>query len=266
MKIYLSADIEGVVGICNWDEATRWKPDYPPFCEEMLKEVQAACEGANIAGAKEIWIKDAHGVGRNLNLNTLPMNTKLIRSFSGHPFSMMQELDNSFDAVLMIGYHSYAGSDQNPLSHTLETELSYIKINDEYASEFLINAYTASYVGVPVVFVSGDIGVCEHVNKINKNIETVGVNRGIGNSVISIHPQLAYDHIKSLVECSLKNDMSQCVIPLPDFFKIEISFLNHTKAYKGSFYPGIKKISSTNLIFKTSNYFDVLRMLSFVVY
>lgn len=94
----------------NWDEATRWKPDYPPFLEEMMREVQSACEGANNAGAKEIWIKDAHGIGRNLSFNGLPVNTKLIRSFSGHPFCMMQELDSTFDAVLMIGYHSFAGS------------------------------------------------------------------------------------------------------------------------------------------------------------
>lgn len=117
----------------------------------MMREVQSACEGANNTGTKEIWIKDAHGIGRNLNFNGLPINTKLIRSFSGHLFCMMQELDNTFNAVLMIGYHSFAGSDGNPLSHTLKDTVAYIKINGELASEFLINTYTASYVNVPVV-------------------------------------------------------------------------------------------------------------------
>jgi D-amino peptidase len=54
MKIYISADIEGIAGISHWDEATRWKPDYPPFNEELMNEIKAACEGANQAGAKEI--------------------------------------------------------------------------------------------------------------------------------------------------------------------------------------------------------------------
>ncbi|OGO77089.1 MAG: amino acid amidase [Clostridiales bacterium GWB2_37_7] len=265
MKIYISADIEGIAGIVNWDEATRWKPDYPPFSEEMIKEVQAACEGANSAGAKEIWIKDAHGVGRNLNFSGLPTNTKLIRSFSGHPFCMMQELDSTFDAALMIGYHSYAGSDGNPLSHTLETELSYMKINDELASEFLINAYTASYIGVPVVFVSGDAGLCDHVRQINVNVNTIGLNKGIGDSVVSIHPQLAFDSIKEAVKASLKGELNKCIIPLPKWFKVELSYVNHTKAYKASFYPNMKKISATNVLFETDDYFEVLRMLSFVV-
>jgi D-amino peptidase len=178
---------------------------------------------------------------------------------------MMDGLDNTFDAVLMIGYHSYGSSDQNPLSHTLEDNLSYIKINGEYASEFLINAYTAALVNVPVVFVSGDIGICENINKINSNIKTVGLNKGIGGSVISIHPKLAFDQIRQGVEDILKSNFSSCKIQLPKQFEVEISFLNHTEAYKRAFYPGIKKNSSTNLFFKTDDYFEVLRMFSFVI-
>lgn len=265
MKIYISADIEGISGIVNWDEATRWKPDYPPFSAQMTKEVQAACEGSNNAGATEIWVKDAHGVGRNLDISQFPINTKLIRSFSGHPFCMMQELDDSFDAVMMIGYHSYAGSDGNPLAHTLETELAYLKINDEFASEFLINAYTASLVGVPVAFVSGDVGICEHVNQINSNIKTIGLNKGVGDSVISIHPQLAFNQIKDAVETCLKGDLKGCIIPLPESFKVELSFVNHSKAYKASFYPNMKKLSATTVLFETDDYFEVLRMLNFVL-
>ena len=265
MKVYISADIEGIIGIAHWNEATRTKPDYPPFSEEMLNEVRAACEGANQAGAEEIWVKDAHGSGRNLNFTNLPSNVKMIRSFNGHPYCMMQEIDDSFDAAIMIGYHSFGGSDENPLSHTIHTNLSFIKINGEYASEFLINAYTAALVKVPVVFVSGDIGLCEHVSKINANIKTVGTKRGIGKSVISIHPKQAFDKIKEGVENSLKGAVNNCRLQLPKNFKVEISFLNHVDAYKGSFYPGVTKISPTNLVYESGDYFEVLRMLTFVL-
>ncbi|MBU1290558.1 M55 family metallopeptidase, partial [bacterium] len=44
-----------------------------------------------------------------------------------------------------------------------------------------------------------------------------------------------------------------------------LSFKNHTKAFKASFYPGMEQISSTNVVFETDNYFEVLRMLLFVV-
>ncbi len=265
MKIYLSVDIEGITGIANWDEATRWKPDFPPFKEEMMNEVRAACEGANNKGAMEIWIKDAHGVGRNLDFKNLPLNTTLIRSFSGHPFLMMQEINESFDAVLMIGYHSYASSGDNPLAHTLETDIAYIKINGEYASEFLINSYTASLVGVPVVFVSGDEGLCSHVKSINRSIGTVSIGSGVGSSVIGLHPEVVYKKIKSGVEVALSKDLKACKIALPKNFLIELSYIDHAKAYKASFYPRMKQISANCLTFETNDYFEVLRMLAFVL-
>jgi D-amino peptidase len=164
MKIYISADIEGVTGICHWDETKLNKPDNNMFRKQMLNEVRAACDGATLAGAKEIWIKDAHREGRNLEPSILPENIRYIRGWSNHPFGMMQEIDDSFDAAIMIGYHAFFRSPFNPLSHTLhEEKISSIMINNTEASEFLVNILTAAYVNVPVVFVSGDYGVCEQV-------------------------------------------------------------------------------------------------------
>ena len=43
----------------------------------MSKEVAAACEGANLAGAKEIFVKDAHYSARNIIPSFLPKNVLL---------------------------------------------------------------------------------------------------------------------------------------------------------------------------------------------
>jgi len=232
----------------------------------MTDEVKAACEGAIKAGAKEIWIKDAHDTGRNIMAADLPQSIRLVRGWSEHPYLMVQELDESFDALLMIGYHSFGSSSSNPLSHTLSSStLNYIKLNGEYASEFLIHGYAAATMGVPVVFISGDEGICKEANKVNKNIKTVVVNKGVGNSVISIHPKLAVEKIKEGVESVLKGDVDKCKIKLPERFEVELSFRNHGRAYKASFYPGIKQVSSTGLVFETDNYFEVLRMLLFAI-
>ncbi|MBY9021720.1 MAG: M55 family metallopeptidase, partial [Candidatus Lokiarchaeota archaeon] len=52
MKIYISADIEGISGIAHWDETEKSKSDYQKFATQMTNEVRAACEGAIKAGAK----------------------------------------------------------------------------------------------------------------------------------------------------------------------------------------------------------------------
>jgi D-amino peptidase len=61
MRIFISADIEGVTGVTNWNETEKPHADYPEFREQMTAEVAAACEGALNAGATEIVVKDAHG-------------------------------------------------------------------------------------------------------------------------------------------------------------------------------------------------------------
>ena len=98
MKVYISADMEGVTGVTHWDDVDHSKSVYSRFQKQMSLEVSSACKGALDAGANEIWIKDAHDTGRNILAEILPKGMKLIRGWSGHPYSMVQELDDSFDA------------------------------------------------------------------------------------------------------------------------------------------------------------------------
>ena len=55
MKIYISADIEGITDVTHWDETNLDKPDSRAACEQMTAEVAAACEGAVKAGARRSW-------------------------------------------------------------------------------------------------------------------------------------------------------------------------------------------------------------------
>ncbi len=79
MKVYISVDMEGITGVTHWDEVEHKKPAaYIQFQERMTQEVLAACNGANDAGAKEIWVKDAHYSGRNILAERLPSNIRLV--------------------------------------------------------------------------------------------------------------------------------------------------------------------------------------------
>ena len=266
MKVFISADIEGITGACHWDEADKKSSDFDEFQEQMTAEVIAACEGALQAGATEIWVKDAHATARNLIAAKLPQEVRLIRGWSGHPFSMVQELDETFTAMLMIGYHSPAGSGANPLAHTISSgSVSHIKINDRYASEFLLHAYAAALVKVPVVFVSGDAGLCVEAESLLPNIKTVAVKKGMGNSTISIHPHLALEKIRDGVQEAMEGDVSRCHMDLPKHFSIEIKYKDHARAYQSSFYPGASLKEPHTILFTSDDYFDVLVLLSFVV-
>ena len=264
MKVYISADIEGITGVTSWSETEKNHSDFGAFAQQMTREVKAACEGSFDAGATEIYVKDAHDSARNIDINELPEYVKLQRGWSGDPMCMVSGLDSSFNVALFIGYHSRAGSSDSPLAHTLSTNIEYIKINGNYASEFLINAYAAALHGVPVAFVSGDQGLVKEVQEVNSYIATLSVKEGSGNSTISMHPQKAIREIKDIVSAILKSEYTLCKIDLPENFNVEIAYQKHQTAYRNSFYPGAHLIAPKVITYNTNDYFDVLRLFHFL--
>lgn len=266
MKIYISADIEGVTGVTHWDDAVKPQADYERYRKQMTLEVNAACEGANDAGANEIWIKDAHADGRNIDGSMLPENTKLIYGWSGHPLSMVQELDSSFDALLMIGYHSRAGSGGNPLSHTMSSsQIQSMKINNQFISEFHLFGYASMAMGVPVVLISGDKQICVDANSFTPGINTVNVKKGVGDSTVSIHPNKAINKIRKSTQKALSLDLSSYSTKVPDNFQLEIQYKHHKNAYKSSFFPGVDLVDPVTCSFQTGDYFELLRMVLFAI-
>ncbi|MBN2256993.1 MAG: M55 family metallopeptidase [Anaerolineaceae bacterium] len=264
MKIYISADIEGVTDVTHWDETNLDKPESKAACEQMTAEVAAVCEGALKAGAKDILVKDAHWLARNIDHHKLPREARLIRGWTEHPLSMLQELDKSFDAVMEVGYHARGGSGGSPLEHSNDPGYVHIRINDLYASEFLIFAYAAAWVGVPVPFVSGDQSLVDHVKSINPHITTVAVKQGIGEATLNLHPDVAIEHIRAEAEKSLQGDLKKCLVTLPEQFRVEIRFKNHTKAKHGGFYPGATQVDPFTVAYEAKDYFEVLRFFSFM--
>ena len=265
MKVFISADIEGVNNILTWDETEFNSPEYAYFRRQMTDEVIRACEGAKAAGATEIFIKDAHDYARNLIMSELPDYVKLHRGWQGCPGSMMAGLDKTFDAVIFIGYHSPSRSDGNPLSHTMNTRIQHVKINGKIASEFDINALYASYLGVPVAFLSGDKKLTELVHEVNDNIVTVVTKEGIHGAVVSQHPSVTNQLIEEKVKEALSKNLKNNIVTLPKHFDIEILYKKHTDAYSCSFYPGCKLLGSDKVLFSSNNYYEVLRAFKFIL-
>lgn len=265
MKVFISADIEGVNNIVSWDETELKSSEYQYFRRQMTDEVIMACEGAKAAGATEIFVKDAHDYARNLILKDLPEYVKLHRGWEGCPCSMMAGLDESFDAVIFIGYHSPASSDGNPLSHTMNLRNQYVKINGILTSEFYINALYASYLNVPVAFLSGDLKLTEIVHEANKFITTVATKEGSHGAVISKHPNVTNAQIKEGVKAALSTDLSKNIVELPNHFDVEIQYKKFNDAYNASFYPGCKLVSTDTVLFSADNYYEVVRALKFIL-
>jgi len=264
-KIFLSADIEGTCGIADWKETDLENPQGAYFRSQMTREVAAACEAALVAGADEVLVKDAHSTGRNIDPSALPEKVKILRSWTRDPQVMMAGLDPTFNGTLFTGYHSAAGSDGNPLAHTMNGSNVWVKINGVQASEFLINSYTSISLGVPVLFLSGDEALCSFAESLGWGMKTAPVSRGVGNASISVHPAVARRMIGEGVAAALANPPTIAAQYMPRRFDVEIRFKEHYLAYKGSFFPGAQKLGSHEVAYAASTWKEALVFLFFVL-
>lgn len=266
MKLFISSDIEGTCGICDWDETRIAHPDYyNRFADQMTREVSAACQAALGSGRiDEVLVKDAHGTARNIRFEGLPRGVKLFRGWERRPCGMMAGVEEC-DVAAMTGYHSFAFGEGNPLSHTNNLQNQWVKLNGQLASEFMINSYAAAYYGKPVIFVSGDEALCEHAASLIPAIETAPVLKGRGTGTVSIHPEEALELIREKMTKALSKDPAACLAVLPPYFTAEIQFRELGPAVKGAYYPGAVRVDAKTVRFESDDYFEVLRFFLFVL-
>jgi D-amino peptidase len=266
MRVYISADIEGISGMVSWDEADPEKTGYGEFRDRMTAQVVAACEGAIAAGAKDILVKDAHWHGRNIIADRLPRIARLSRGWSGHPLMMVEGVDGGFDALMMIGYHSRAGSGGTPQAHTMSSSrITLMEVGGIPVSEFHLHGWAAGLYGVPVTMVTGDVGLGGEVSAANKKIRIVAVHRGLGGSTVALHPAEAADRIRATAEESLGGDLAECLLPPPVNPELRITYREAAQAFKAGFYPGAEQTGDHTVEFRNEDYFETLRALGFLI-
>lgn len=245
MRVFISADIEGVAGVTAWSETRSGGKGYEWACRQMTAEVRAACEAAVSAGC-EVVVKDGHEDAMNIDPEALPRGVRLIRGWQTSPAAMMGGLDESFSAVLYIGYHAPEGTAGSPLAHTIEHSLfNWIRVNGVLASEFSMNALWAAGYGVPSVFLSGDGEICRSAQSFYPGIVTVAVKECVGDSACSIHPLDAQERIYDGVRAALNRKAP--VVPLESSYEMEISFKEHQKARAAGWYPGARQLDSNTV-------------------
>jgi D-amino peptidase len=265
MKVFISADIEGIATTTHWRETNTAEAAGALHAKQMTREVLAAVEGAFAGGATEVYIKDAHGSGLNIDPAQMPENVVLLRSWSGHPYCMVEGIDHTFDCAMFVGYHSGAGKPGNPLSHTLTGRPAWVKINGRYASEFMIYSWACALEGVPTVLLSGDAMLCEDEQELHPSLLTVPTKSGTGGLTRSYSPEVVVNRIRQTAEQAVRQDLAAAKTQLPDAFEVEIFFKEHGHAERVSYFPGVKREAANIVSFKTDCYFEVLRTLHWIL-
>lgn len=209
MKLYISADIEGVTGVVSWKQCGSPSSEHYDWAfarRMMTHDVNAAIRGARFAGATEIVVKDSHNVGRNLLIDELEPGVELISGTRACKDGMVEGIDGSFDAMFLVGYHGMAGTAEGVMEHTISGRIHRCWVNGREVGEQGFSAYTAGQYGVPLTLVTSDDKGCQEAADFVSGVQTAVVKFGMGRYFARLlHPSVTGPMIMEAASAAVRS-------------------------------------------------------------
>lgn len=183
MRIYISVDMEGISGVVLKEQVFKGTPEYAEARMLLVRDANAAVQGAIEGGATEVLVKDAHGSGFNFPIEELHPKAEYIMGRSIERFPSLEE----FDAMFLVGYHAMSGTPRAVRDHTMSSAAwQQFFLNGEEMGEVGIDAAHAGALGVPIALVTGDDKVCAEAQALLGPIPVAVVKRGLARHAARI--------------------------------------------------------------------------------
>jgi D-amino peptidase len=262
MRVYITVDMEGIAGVVHEDQTdptdSRHAAEYNRSCRLMTAEANAAVAGARDAGAKKVVVNDSHWLMRNLLADELDPAAELV---SGGPkrLSMVQGIEEGFDAAMFIGYHARAGTRDAIIDHTYTSRVYQARINGQPVGELALNAALAGAYRVPVALVSGDQATAtEARDLLGPTVETVIVKHAVGRfAARSLAPSVAREQIRTAAKESLQREHPLFTFPAP--IRLEVDFIVSQMADMAELVPGATRLEGRTVSYTSDDYLEVFR-------
>lgn len=261
LKVYISADMEGVDGVASLDEqADRHGREYEQYRRYLTLEVNAAIQGAFEAGATEVLVSDSHGDAINLNLDLLDERVRFV-SGSQRPLGMVQGIDSTFDALVLLGYHAGEGQADAIIPHVFGHD-QIEKLNGVEVGETGINSAIAGHFGVPVVFLSGDQTVTRQAREQLGPIEVAVVKEatGFGSATMKSLTE-ARQLIRAGVKRGVQRRSELHPYRVTEPVELQATFYNVGRVELLSFLPGVQRINGNTIRYTAADMVEVSKFL-----
>jgi D-amino peptidase len=266
LKVYISADMEGVGGVVSSDQLGPGSFEYERFRGFMTSEVLAAIEGARAAGATEFLVSDSHGNGENLLIEKFPKDVQIVRSWP-RPLGMMQGVDDTYGAVLFVGYHSSTTNPQGVRAHTMSSaNLADLRLNGVSVPEAGLNAAIAGHFGVPVAMISGDDAIVNEAQTLLGPIEGAVVKWAYGfHSARTLTPEASCDRIREAARKGVArvHGLKPWKVAAP--VTVEMRFKNYRPAEVLAYLPIVERTDAHTVRYTAKDMLDAMRFLEFAL-
>lgn len=265
LKIYISADMEGIAGVVTNEQLGPQGFEYQRFREFMTQEVNAAIEGALSGGANQIVVSDSHGNGQNLLIEKFPANVLVVRAWP-RPLGMMQGIDSSFAGAIFIGYHAGTTNPEGVRAHTLSSaRLTDVKLNGQSVSEAGLNAAIAGHFNVPVIMVSGDDVVVKETKALLPDIEGATVKWALGfHSAMTVTPGSSSVLIRDAARKAVQRIRTFKPYKLTTPIKLDVTFKNYRPSELLSYLSIVERPDAHSIRFVGKDIVEVSKFLTFI--
>jgi D-amino peptidase len=267
LKIFVSADMEGIWGVVHADQTSPSSPEYGPARKWMVEDVNAVITGLFDAGAAEVVVNDSHGTMRNIVADQLNPKASLI-SGTPKPLSMMQGIDATYDAAALVGYHSRAGTAPAILDHTISGgTIRSIRINGQELPELGINAAIAGYYKVPVILLTGDTETCSQAKAIlGDGLVTAAVKEATGRLAARMFPaEQARQRLREAAREAIAKRGAVQPFRINAPYTFDVEFHNSGQAEMPLMMPGVKRTGARSVSFTATDYIEGFKQLRAII-
>jgi D-amino peptidase len=174
---------------------------------------------------------------------------------------MSEGLNGGYGGAFFTGYHARVGDANGVLAHTYTADVLYnVRINGIACSEALLNAAMAGYHGIPLLLVSGDRVVVDHVKEHMPWAKGVVVKDGIGHySASSMTPAAAQDALRSAAAEAIREAGNAKPFTFDPPITMELDTTRVEQADFIELMPGFQRTGGRTLRFVHDDYQMVFR-------
>jgi len=268
MKAFISVDLEGMPYIVIPGHLNLKGTLYDEARKIATKVTKIVAEELNKNGFDEIIIADSHGPMINLLVEDLPEYVEIIRGYP-RPVSMVSGVEGC-DVALFLGYHAKFGTAKSTFDHTYSGgSINNLEVNGVAVSEFLLNAYAAGDLNVPVVLVAGETQlVKDDVEKYAPWTEAVALKHSLSRvsaksfSMIKIEKELR-EAAKRAVANFRQNKVKPLKARRP--VKMRITFLMSHFADVAELLPMVNRTDGLNVEYTAKNIIEAYKIFELLV-
>jgi D-amino peptidase len=205
MKLYISVDMEGIGGVAGSWQVMQEPGALDDVRQRATGEVNAAIEGALEAGATTVYVNENHS-GRDLILEEVHPAAEVLVG-KPKPLMTLDDLDESFAGVFLIGIHARIGTERAVMDHTWGPKtVQELRVNDTPIGEIGLNALLAGESGVPVALCTGDDKAMAEARQLLGDVETVTVKVGLDRYAARCkHRSVVEREIKQAAERTMRD-------------------------------------------------------------